>query len=118
MKILVAEDEVGLADVIEKWLTKKGHAIEVSHDGEKALGLVKKNQYDIAILDFSLPEKTGLEILDYLKQSKQKTKTIMITGYQFVNDTFVKILGIDSYLSKPFKLEELDQVITKFTPAN
>lgn len=115
MKILVADDEKGVAEVISAWLTHKGHKVDQVHDGLRALELLKRNQYDLAFLDFSMPEVTGLELLEYLQQTKSHTRTVLITGYQLVEDFFAKAVGIDEFMEKPIRIADLDRVVEKFS---
>ena len=117
MKILIADDESGIVDLIGQALVRRGHEVQTAYDGAKALELVKTQAYDLAFLDMTMPEVTGMEIVDYIKQNGIQTKTVIITGYVFVEGDFAKASGADDYLSKPFGFEEIEAIVKKYKRA-
>lgn len=116
MKILIADDERGLAELMGQALTQRGHTVDLAFEGQRASALLKEGLYDIAFLDLSLPEVTGIELVDQARKAKLKTKLVMITGYTDVEDFFIKQAGADEYLSKPFKFEDIQQLLEKYSP--
>jgi CheY-like chemotaxis protein len=114
MKILVADDEVGIAEILTAVLKRKGHHVDVANDGQKAFELLQKNRYDLAFLDFTMPEKTGVELMDFIKQQGVGTKTILVTAYSLVEETFLKEVGMDEYVSKPFRIYDIEKILEKY----
>ena len=93
MRILFADDEKGLIEPLKNLLTLRGHEVDLAFDGLKALELIKQNNYQIAFLDFSLPELTGLEIVESIKHDKIPTKTVIMTGYPLMKDFMINAVG-------------------------
>lgn len=114
MKILIADDEKEAADLIKKFLAKKNYDTDVAYDGERALELIKLNKYDLVFLDHNMPEVTGLELIKYIKENTPDTKTVMITGYPDMASFAAKELGADEYLTKPFKLKDIEDIVDKY----
>lgn len=114
MKILVVDDDIGIRSTLEIYLKKNGHYVEVAADGKKGLGLIMNNAYDIAFLDEDMPELTGLEIVEYIKQSDIQVKIVILTGYEAVDEKFCKKLGADEYLQKPVNLDQIGIIVRKF----
>ena len=108
MRILLVEDERGIADFVERALRAQGHAIEVAADGvdggHRALG----SDLDLVILDVMLPGRSGLEILEEIRAVKPALPVIMLTARAEVAD---KVAGLDAgatdYMTKAFSVEEL-----------
>ncbi len=115
MHILFADDQQALIEPLKDLLTKRGHSVELAFDGLKALELIDQNDFEVVFLDFSLPEVTGLEIIEQVKKSKPKIKTVIMTGYPLMKDFLVNTIGADDYLSKPFSFEEVDAVLKKYS---
>ena len=114
MNILFADDEKELIEPFKDLLTRRGHQVDLAFDGVRALELIRQNQYAIAFLDFSLPEVTGLEIVEEIKKTKPTLKTVMMTGYPLMKDFLVNTIGADDYLSKPFRFEEVEVILKKY----
>lgn len=108
MRVLVVEDEPGIANFVRQGLTEAGHAVDVAWDGEEGLDYALAADYDVLILDIMLPEMDGLELLRELRHRGYKTPTLMLTARDNVDDR-VKGLdaGADDYLVKPFAFPEL-----------
>jgi OmpR-family two-component system manganese-sensing response regulator len=107
-KILVVEDEKATADAICDLLAFEKHIVEHAPDGADAWERLQNWQYDLVVLDWSLPEMNGIEVLTKFRQGGGKTPVLFLTGR---NTTDNKIEGLDSgaddYLSKPFDVREL-----------
>ena len=108
MRILIIEDERRLASVVKKGLVEEGFAIDTAFDGEEGLFLARSEEYDLIILDISLPEVDGFTLCKKLREEKIKTPILMLTAKSTLDD---KIAGLDSgaddYLTKPFAFLEL-----------
>ena len=108
MRVLVVEDEPGIANFVRQGLTEAGHAVDVAWDGEEGLDYSLAADYDVLILDIMLPKIDGLELLRELRHRGHKTPALMLTARDKVDDR-VKGLdaGADDYLVKPFAFPEL-----------
>ena|SRR3989338_6017896 len=114
MRVLVADDEVSLATILCEVIQRKGHTVDVAYDGQKAFELIRSNAYDLAFLDFTMPEMTGIELLQYIKEKNIGTRTVLITAYPFVEDYFAKATGMDEFLAKPIQLTDIEKILEKY----
>ncbi len=107
-KILLVEDDVDLAVMIVEWLSFEHHSVEVVHNGREGMERLRLCQYDTIILDWSLPEMSGLEILRCYRAEKGIAPIIMLTGKGGIADKESGLdSGADDYLTKPFNMKEL-----------
>jgi DNA-binding response OmpR family regulator len=108
MRILLVEDEIKIANFIERGLKEENYVVDVATDGEKAMFLAEINPYDLIILDVMLPHIDGITICRELRKKKINVPILMLTAKNQVRD---KVLGLnsgaDDYLAKPFDFEEL-----------
>ncbi len=119
MRILLVEDEIKIANFIERGLKEENYVVDVASDGEKALFLAEINPYDLVILDIMLPRIDGITICRELRKKKINTPILMLTAKDRVRD---KVLGLnsgaDDYLAKPFDFEELSARISALLRRN
>ena len=108
MRILLIEDDPSTAESIELMLRKADLNTYVTDSGEEGIELAKLYDYDLIILDLSLPDIDGYEVLRKLRVGKIDTPTLILSGYQEA-DSKIKGFGCgaDDYLTKPFNREEL-----------
>jgi len=113
-KILLVEDETVLRESVRDWLIEDGYDIEVAEDGEEALEKIKKEKYGVIVLDLKLPGIDGLQLFEQAKELRPETKGVIITAYPS-KETQQKAqrLGLLDYLAKPFKVEDLEKLITE-----
>ena len=108
MKVLLAEDEAHLNEIIAKRLKKEKFAVDAVFDGEEALEYLAFDDYDIIILDIMMPKKTGLEVLKSMRSEGNETPVLILTAKDTVEDRVRGLdMGADDYLTKPFAFEEL-----------
>jgi DNA-binding response OmpR family regulator len=108
MRILVAEDERFLADLVAEGLRKQAMAVDVTYDGSTALELLAVNDYDVLVLDRDLPGVHGDDICRELTQRGAGVRILMLTASGTVHERVAGLsLGADDYLSKPFAYDEL-----------
>lgn len=108
MRILVAEDECSLADVISKRLRREGYAVDTVYDGETAYDFLEGTEYDIALLDIMMPKMDGLEVLGRYRASGGSAPVIFITAKDALSDRVDGLdAGADDYIIKPFSFDEL-----------
>ena len=114
IRVLVADDESRLRELLVRELGRKGHEVEGVSDGEAALTRLRDAAYDIVILDMKMPRKEGIEVLRELSAFPEHPQVIVMTGFQEVASAVEAMkLGAYDYLTKPTKIEELDVVIRK-----
>lgn len=108
--ILVAEDESDIRELIVLHLSREGHKVDSCANGAEALRLALANDYDLVVLDWMMPEKSGLEITKELRKAKNHDKLgiLMVTAKSANSDLIMGLeSGADDYLVKPFELSVL-----------
>ena len=112
MKILLIEDESTLAQSILSLLLKEGFTAEWVSGFRAAIDKIEEDNYDCFLVDISLPDGNGLNIVRFLKKENADSGIIIITARNSLNDRIEGLdLGADDYLSKPFHLAELNSRI-------
>lgn len=108
MRVLVVEDEGGIAANIKRGLVEQGFAVDVASDGERGYELAVSEDYDVIVLDVMLPKMDGLTICRQLRAEEVMTPILMLTAKSSVEDIAGGLnTGADDYLTKPFSLVEL-----------
>ena len=109
MRILIVEDEPGVASFVARGLNEAGHKPEIATTGDGGLTLALDNDYDTLVLDLILPGMTGLEVCRRYREAKGfETPIIMLTALGSTEDIVAGLkVGADDYLVKPFKFKEL-----------
>lgn len=108
MRVLLAEDNVLLAEQLVEGLSRQGYATDWRADGRDVLHEGSQGNYDIIILDLGLPGKNGLEILRQWRQQKIATPVLILTARDHWSERIEGLkAGADDYLTKPFHPEEL-----------
>jgi DNA-binding response OmpR family regulator len=108
MKILIVEDEVDLAHSMATYLKGENYLCELAYDYNTALGKIDNFDYDCILLDITLTDGNGLNILKELKANKKTDGVIIISARHSTTDKIDGLnMGADDYLSKPFHLSEL-----------
>jgi DNA-binding response OmpR family regulator len=110
MRILVVEDHRDLAENIGDYFGPKGHEIDYAADGITGLHLAVTNDYDVVVLDLTLPALDGLEVCRKLREeAKKSTPVLMLTARDQLDSKVQGFrAGADDYLVKPFALKELE----------
>ncbi len=109
MRVLLAEDDTVLADGIIQALRQSGYVVDHAESGPDAEHLLSCTQYDTAILDLGLPDQDGLEVLKQIRAKKNAVPILILTARDTLEDRVQGLdLGADDYLTKPFKLQELE----------
>jgi len=108
MKILIVEDDINILSLLKEFF-EENYVVDVASNGEEAQYLAVMNKYDVIILDWMLPLKSGIKVLENLRNQNINTPIIMLTAKDEIKYK-VKGLkyGADDYLSKPFSFEELN----------
>lgn len=108
MRILLAEDERDLNNIITQKLTADGYSVDSCFDGKEAMDVLSYTDYDAVILDIMMPKADGFEVLRSLRDAGKTTPVLFLTARDAISD---RVRGLDSgandYLVKPFSFEEL-----------
>lgn len=113
-RILVADDEEGIRELLREQLIAAGYATDEATDGAEAIDKLERDTYDLAILDINMPKKSGLDVLKHIRDRQLKMGVIMLTGrLGFSVGSESMMLGADEYITKPFDLEYLELTIKK-----
>ena len=108
MRILVVEDEIGVAGFLKQGLTEAGYVVDVAHDGEEGLEYTLAFEYDAIVLDIMLPKLNGLEVLREIRNQRVKAPVLLLTARDGVDDRVQGLdAGAEDYLVKPFAFPEL-----------
>jgi len=106
--ILVVDDEEALRTVLSGELAGEGYKVETASDGDEAIDIVKKNKFDLILLDIKMPRVDGFEVLKFVKQNYPHIKIIMLTGFADLKNAIEsKKLGAEDFISKPYDLVDL-----------
>ena len=114
MKIMIADNAQEIVNLLKEVLMGKRHSVDVAYDGKQALELLKVGDYEIVFLDHDMPEMTGIELVKYIRANELTCKIVMISGYPAMEEFFVKAIGADDYMPKPFTLDQIIAVIEKY----
>jgi two-component system response regulator TctD len=109
MRILLIEDTADLAEGVVACLVRMGHAVDWASDGATGDEMLGEANYDLAILDLTLPKLDGMTVLKRLRSRRSQTPVLVLTARSTVDDRVdVLDLGADDYLVKPFDFRELE----------
>ncbi|MFN2582021.1 MAG: response regulator transcription factor [Candidatus Dormibacteria bacterium] len=108
MRLLVAEDDPKLCDVLARGLEHAGYVLDVAHRGDDALELLRYNDYAAAIIDWRMPGMDGVEMITVARRQGLRTPMLILTARDAPADRIAGLdAGGDDYLVKPFNFEEL-----------
>jgi two-component system OmpR family response regulator len=116
MRILIAEDDPILADALRCTLRQSGYAVDWVKNGAEADAALDTSEFDLLILDISLPKICGFEVLKRLRARNSRLPVLMLTALDSVSDRVRGLdAGADDYLAKPFQLAELEARVRALT---
>ncbi|MCK9209798.1 MAG: response regulator transcription factor [Ignavibacteriaceae bacterium] len=108
MKILIIEDEIGIANFLRDGLEDENYSVDIAHDGLRGLELATNRIYDLILADWMLPGISGIDITKQIRKSNKKIPIIFLTAKDTVQDTVAGLeAGANDYIKKPFQFEEL-----------
>src|SRR6478736_5246545 len=114
IRILVAEDEENLAQILCAFLRGRGHHVVYVRDGKAALQAVRDEAFDVALVDIVMPEMDGLEVLKNLRAEPDPPQVIIITGNGTVETAITAMkLGAYDYMAKPYRTAEIDVLVRR-----
>ncbi|MEY4011569.1 MAG: hypothetical protein RIT22_693 [Bacteroidota bacterium] len=112
MHILIVEDEAGIVQFLQQGLEEEGYEITTASDGEKGLQLLLDKRFDLVLLDWMLPQKTGLEVCKTFREKDKTTPIIFLTAKDTIQETIEGLqAGANDYIKKPFSFDELAERI-------
>ena len=107
MKVLIAEDEISIANAIKVMLTKNKYIVDVVYNGKDAFDYITHFSYDVLILDIMMPDMDGLTVLKELRKQGITTPALFLTAKSDIEDKVIGLdAGADDYLAKPFAFKE------------
>jgi len=108
MRLLVVEDEGGIASALRQGLSESGYAVDLARDGEQGRDYALATTYDVILLDILLPRLDGLSLLRELRGRGMTTPVLLLTARDAIDDRVAGLdAGADDYLVKPFSFSEL-----------
>ena len=112
LKILAIDDQKIIRDLLESILLGLGHSIKVASSGKDGLELFQQDGFDLVITDLGMPEMSGWEVSQRVKEIRKETPVVMITGWgvSFEQEK-IKEFGVDYLLPKPFRVEQLSRLL-------
>lgn len=111
-QILIIEDDATFAQIIEGFLSKNNYVVEIAADLNQAFKLVEKQEYQLLLIDYRLPDGTGLDLLKHVRDKGQQVPIIIMTSFNDVRTAVKSIqLGAFDYITKPINPDELLMVI-------
>lgn len=110
--LLVVDDEQIALKNLTHILKGEGYEVTASQNGDKALELIKKQEFDLVLTDLKMEKVDGMDILHYVKENQPDTEVIMITGYATVDSAISAMkAGAYHYIAKPYKIDEVRKVV-------
>ncbi len=113
-KILIVEDEENIREILARSLREKKYQVETAPDGETAASALAVREFDLVISDLKLPGRSGLALLDWIKENTHDTAVIIMTAFGSIENAVEAIKrGADDYVVKPFHLDEIEVKIDR-----
>jgi DNA-binding response OmpR family regulator len=114
LKMLCVDDHEDLRNSLKRQFTDEDFDVETASDGDIALDMIKKNEYDIVLLDMKMPKMNGMTVLKEMRKINKNPHVIMLTAIDDVPTALECVrLGAKDYISKPYDPEELLHVVIK-----
>ncbi|MGL4595305.1 MAG: sigma-54-dependent transcriptional regulator [Thermoguttaceae bacterium] len=114
MKILFADDEATIREVLSEELALMGHSVISCAGGTEAIAALKKGSFDLLLLDLDMPGATGLQVIEQVKELGSDADTVILTGKGTVETAIEAIHhGVSDYLIKPYKISDLERIIVR-----
>jgi DNA-binding response OmpR family regulator len=108
MRVLVAEDDAGLREVLTQGLEDAGYHVDAVERGDDAIEQLKFYDYDVVVLDWRMPGRSGLDVVEWTRQTRRPAAILMLTARDTPPDRILGLeTGADDYLVKPFDFGEL-----------
>src|SRR2546421_4028785 len=113
-RLLVADDERSMRELLELVFKREGHQVTVVSNGREALEAMQKSSFDLIITDVKMPDLTGIELLRAVREQSPETMVIMMTAFATINSAREAFkLGADDFIQKPFDVDEFKLIVRK-----
>ncbi|MCK5219790.1 response regulator, partial [bacterium] len=114
-KILIVDDERGIRESLDIFLSDEGHAIDTASNGREALFLLKKHNYDLVLTDVRMPDMNGMVLMKEIKEKmRQPVPVIILTAYGTIQSAVTAVKeGASDFILKPFEIEHLRKAVNK-----
>ena len=112
--LLVVDDELAICDVLKHFFIKQGYKVLTSTRGQEALELLQREQPDLMLLDIKMPTMSGIEVLKQMRTRGERVKVVVVSAARdegVISEA--RRLGAVDYVTKPFHLDYLEQVVLK-----
>ena len=118
-KILIVDDEEAVRDLFVELLKKEGHTTYACATGEETIELLKKENFDVVLLDIKLPGISGLEVLKNIRDTYKDLPVVMITGFGYDEDLIAKSkqFGCSGYIGKNMPISQILTTFKQFVKA-
>ena len=110
-RILVVDDEKEYCDFFNNYLMSRGCIVDIAYDGLSAKDMITAKKYDYIFFDCNMPEMSGVELIKVIKERNPGARKVMISGYDLIDEDFVKNMECDAFLSKPISLEKIKELV-------
>lgn len=108
MRLLIVEDEIGIQNFLKQGLEEEGFIIDTASNGIEGLDKFSTGNYDLLLLDWMMPQLTGLELCKKIRETNSQVPIIFLTAKDTVQETIEGLKsGANDYIKKPFSFEEL-----------
>ncbi|WP_264564056.1 response regulator transcription factor [Flavobacterium sp. N3904] len=108
MKILIVEDEIGIANFLKQGLEEEGYEVLVANDGKSGLEIALHQKVDIILLDWIMPKMQGIDVCKAIRIENSKTPILFLTAKDTIQETIEGLkAGANDYIKKPFSFDEL-----------
>lgn len=108
MRLLLVDDDKRLNELLQEALANQNYDVDIATDGHEALDCIKAIDYDLLLLDVTLPKLDGINLCHQLRSQKYCMPILMLTARDTIHDQIAGLdAGADDYVSKPYKLQEL-----------
>ena len=113
-KILIIDDEPKIAGILKRVLSREGYDVEITHDSEQGVGLMKTATFDVILSDLKMPRMDGIEVLKHARTLQKNADFIMMTAYGTIETAVSAMkLGAFDYIIKPFPMEDLKNMLKR-----
>ena len=107
-RLLFADDDESIRFIVNDQLGPEGFQIHLAQDGDEAVKKLEENEYDIVLLDITMPGRDGIGVLRYMKEHNIRPRVIMLTAIEDISTAIQAVkLGANDYITKPYTVETL-----------
>ena len=116
IRLLLVDDDINLLELTSQLLFRRGYLVTPVTGSSEAITILNNNhkEYDVVVTDFCMPEKNGIELAIMIKELSTDIPVILHTAkFDLVNESQITRAGIDEIITKPYRVDELDEIIKR-----